>query len=255
MRFRDYAKPATLEEAYQLNQKKSNRILGGGLWMRMADYSFGAAIDLSGLGLDAIEDRGNEISIGCMVTLHELEKSALLDELWGGAAKDAVGSIVGVQFRNCATVGGSIFGRFGFSDVLTLFMALDAEVELYKAGRVNIAEFAAGSWAGDILTHVHVKRRKINVKYLSQRNTKTDFPVLTCAVSEIDGRTNAVIGARPMKAVRITKPDSMDDAQFCEYVKTQAVFGSNMRASAEYRQIIAGVLAKRCLAAIRRAAE
>ena len=36
-----------------------------------------------------------------------------------GAVREAVRHIVGVQFRNCATVGGSIYGRFGFSDVLT----------------------------------------------------------------------------------------------------------------------------------------
>ena len=33
--------------------------------------------------------------------------------------------IVGVQFRNCATIGGSIWGRYGFSDVLTMFLAMD----------------------------------------------------------------------------------------------------------------------------------
>ncbi|MFR6443921.1 MAG: hypothetical protein ACLUPB_15335 [Agathobacter rectalis] len=31
-----------------------------------------------------------------------------------------------MQFRNVATVGGSIWGRFGFSDVMTIFRALGA---------------------------------------------------------------------------------------------------------------------------------
>ena len=48
---------------------------------------------------------------------------------------------MGVQFRNLATVGGSIFGRFGFSDVLTLFLALDAQVELFQRGTVPLEEF------------------------------------------------------------------------------------------------------------------
>ena len=32
MTIREYARPATLEEAWQLNQKKPNRVLGGMLW-------------------------------------------------------------------------------------------------------------------------------------------------------------------------------------------------------------------------------
>lgn len=44
----------------------------------------------------------------------------------GGAVRESLRHIVGVQFRNLATVGGSIFGRFGFSDVLTMFLALDS---------------------------------------------------------------------------------------------------------------------------------
>ena len=56
--------------------------------------------------------------------------------------REAVRSIVGVQFRNLATVGGSIWGRFGFSDVLTLFLALDTRVLLYRAGEISLREFA-----------------------------------------------------------------------------------------------------------------
>lgn len=255
MRYKDYARPSTLEEAWQLNQKKSNRIIGGGLWMRMASYSFGTAIDLSELELDKIEINENEISIGCMTPLHDIEKNEVLNTLWDGAAHEALCSIVGVQFRNCATLGGSIFGRFGFSDVLTLFMALDAEVELYKAGRIKICEFAEGTWKNDILVKVHVPNMRVNIKYLSQRNSKTDFPVLTCAVAENSGKVCAVIGARPMRAVKIELPEGMDDSAFPDYVRENAVFGTNMRASGEYRKIIAGVLVKRGLEAIRRAAK
>lgn len=255
MRYKNYAIPATLEEAWTLNQKKSSRILGGTLWLRMSPLSFSTAIDLSGLGLDRIEDMGSEVRIGCMTSLHDIEVSETINSLCGGAAREALRSIVGVQFRNCATLGGSLYPRFGFSDVLTLFMALDAEVELYKAGRMPICEFAVRSHGRDILTHVIVKKRPMRVCYLSQRNTKTDFPVLTCAVSEIEGRLYACIGARPMRAVRFERAADMKDAEFAEYVQRSATFGGNMRASAEYRRHIAGVLVRRGCAAVRRDAE
>ena len=106
MTIREYARPATLEEAWQLNQKKPNRVLGGMLWLKMEKINVGTAIDLSALGLDTIEETDTEILIGAMATLRDLETNAALNAYTAGAVREAVRHIVGVQFRNCATVGG-----------------------------------------------------------------------------------------------------------------------------------------------------
>ena len=184
MTIREYARPATLEEAWQLNQKKPNRVLGGMLWLKMEKINVGTAIDLSALGLDTIEETDTEILIGAMATLRDLETNAALNAYTAGAVREAVRHIVGVQFRNCATVGGSIYGRFGFSDVLTLFLALDCEVELYRAGRMPLAQFAAMPYDRDILTHICLRKTPgLKVQYQSVRATQTDFPILTCAAA------------------------------------------------------------------------
>ena len=39
----NYKKVESLEEAYELNQKKANRIVGGMMWMRMGDNKIGRA--------------------------------------------------------------------------------------------------------------------------------------------------------------------------------------------------------------------
>ena len=175
---REYARPATLEEAWQLNQKRPNRVLGGMLWLKMEKISVGTAIDLSALGLDTIEETDTEFAIGAMATLRSLETHAALNAATNGAMREAVRHIVGVQFRNCVTVGGSVYGRFGFSDVLTLLLALDCDVELYKAGRMPIAQFAALPYDRDILTHVYIKKTPgLAVHYQSVRATQTDFPM------------------------------------------------------------------------------
>ena len=57
-----------------------------------------------------------------------------------------------------ATVGGSIFGRFGFSDVLTCFLALDTYVELYKGGIVSLKEFVDMPRDNDILVRILIKK-------------------------------------------------------------------------------------------------
>ncbi len=79
MTIREYARPATLEEAWQLNQKKPNRVLGGMLWLKMEKINVGTAIDLSALGLDTIEETDTEILIGAMATLRSLETNAALN--------------------------------------------------------------------------------------------------------------------------------------------------------------------------------
>ena len=75
-----YVKAATLEEAYELNQKRNNAILGGGCWMKMNRRRYQTLIDLSGLGLDKIEKTPDEFVLGAMVTLRQLETSPELKE-------------------------------------------------------------------------------------------------------------------------------------------------------------------------------
>ena len=60
IKIKEYVKVQSLEEAWQLNQKKSSVILGGMLWLKMQNRNVGTAIDLSGLGLDKIEETPEE---------------------------------------------------------------------------------------------------------------------------------------------------------------------------------------------------
>lgn len=128
---KNYVVAENLEQAYELNQKKNNTILGGIAWLKMGNRNIDTAIDLSKLGLDKIEEDEDVFKIGCMCTLRDLEVHKELNSYFNGSITKSLIHIVGVQFRNCATIGGSIYSRFGFSDILTALMALDAYVELY----------------------------------------------------------------------------------------------------------------------------
>ena len=254
MTIREYKRAESLEEAWQLNQKRPNRVLGGMIWLKMENINVGTAIDLSGLGLDTIEETDEGFSIGAMVTLRQLELHPGLAAYTDGAVRESVRHIVGVQLRNLATVGGSIYSRFGFSDVLTMFLALNASVELYKGGVVPLAEYAQRPYDRDILVRVLVPKENARFVYQSVRNSQTDFPVLTCAAAKLaDGSIHAAIGARPGKAVLYTAaPEAGETAEefaarFAAEVKADIKTESNLRGGAEYRRHLAGVLTKRAV--------
>lgn len=256
IQIKQYVKVNSLDEAYELNQKKSNVIIGGMHWLKMSKRMTGTAIDLSGLGLDQIIETDDAFEIGCMVTLRQIERHEGLNTYTNGAVCDAVKDIVGTQFRNTATVGGSIFGRYGFSDVLTVFMAMDTTVVCYKAGEIPLVEFAQMKADRDILVKLIVKKVPLHIKYLAQRHARTDFPILTCAVSDLNGTWRAVVGARPKKATLVEDKESIvtevneeNALSFGKYVSSNLTFESNIRGSAEYRETICAVLVKRALLA------
>ena len=288
-----YVRAESLEEAYDMNQKKGNVILGGMLWLKLQNRRVNTAIDLSGLSLDKIEEIPKDAPevttdigapgmpeamadnstpgtpdgireaaemcggyrIGAMATLRQLEKHEGLNRLTDGAIKDCVRDIVGVQFRNLATVGGSLFGRFGFSDVLTFLMAAGAKAELYHGGIVTVEEFARMPFDRDILTHVIFPGKKQRIGWQSFRNSRTDFSVLNCCVSLEEKETRCCVGARPMKAVCLRDEQGIlkdgitpESARaFGRYVKENVKTGSNLRGSGEYRSMLAETLTRRAL--------
>ena len=123
--------------------------------------------------------------------------------------RDAVKDIVGVQFRNLATVGGSIWGRFGFSDVLTVFLAMDTYVELYQGGRIPLREFVGQKPDQDILVRLVIKKTSGCFSYASVRNQSTDFPVIACAASVVGGEYRLSVGARPGRAMLLLDEEGL----------------------------------------------
>lgn len=250
---KNYIVVQSLEEAYELNQKKNNVILGGTAWLKMGERNIQNAIDLSGLGLNKIEEDDEFIKIGCMCTLRDMEVSNKLNRYFDEAIKESLKYIVGVQFRNCATIGGSIYSRFGFSDILTVLLALDTYVELYKGGIIPLEEYKDMPYDNDILVRVLIRKDNRKVRYLTHRNSATDIPTLACAVSKLDDQWHIVLGARPQKAMKVSgiskllgeKPTKDEIEKVINKVIDEVKFESNMRGSKEYRQLLAKAFIKR----------
>lgn len=255
MKIKEYLKPVSLQEAYNLVKNEQAVVIGGGAFIRLGDREIEKTLDLSNLNLSFVEEKDDEIEIGAMTTLREVECSKILKTEFDGMLSKAVSEIVGVQIRNMATIGGSICGRYGFSDVITPLMALNTYLEFYNLGRVPLEDFLESkSKIEDILVKIIIKKDGRRGKFLSLRNTATDFSILNVAVSRQDNEFKIVVGARPLGAKLskeamefISKVElSEGNAQKAgELAAEHLSFGEDLRASEIYRKELCKALVKR----------
>ena len=119
LRANEFYRASSLEEAYnKFKENPKNAIVGGGLWMKKTGLQYESLIDLSNLGLNQIKEDKSFICVGSMVSLRDFENSPIIYKLFNGVTAFGVREVMGPAFRNVATIGGSIYGRFPFSDVI-----------------------------------------------------------------------------------------------------------------------------------------
>lgn len=250
-------RPAAIEEASEVLMSKGNSaVLGGCAFLRLGSQRIGTAIDLSKLNLNYIKEQAGYIEIGAMATLRDIEINSLLNKHFNGVLKRAVGNVLGVQFRNIATVGASVYSKYGFSDLITPLLALDTEVELSKSGRMPLAEFLDRPYERDILTRLFIRKDERVAVYQSLRTSANDYPVLNTAVSYLNNEWRVIVGARPARGAIAKKAsaelskgltDADDLDRIAGIVSEELSFGTNGRGTAEYRQAMSRVLVKRAV--------
>ncbi len=253
----NYITPATLAEAYDtLQNTKGAVILGGCGYLRLGARKIGTAIDLSGLNISGVTELDSTIEIGSMTTLREIETHPLTESHANGLLKKSVENIVGVQLRSCVTLGGSVSGRYPFSDPITALMALDAELVFHNHGKISLTDFLEGKGLKDILVKIIIPKDRRKAAFESIRKSVTDYAVLNVAVSKIDSQFHIIVGSRPGRATQAleaaeylnTNGLNEDSAIKAGQLAGQELkFGDNPRGSSAYRQAICPVLVKRAL--------
>lgn len=275
---KNYVKVNSIEEAFELNKSRNNVVMGGLMWLKQSKKNINTLIDLSNLNLDKIDENADFIEIGAMVSLRALEKNPILKANFGSYFENALKGIVGVQFRNGATIGGSVYGRYGFSDVITALMALDTHVVIFDGEEkaMPLAKYVSLKKDNSILTKILIKKSATICSYQSMRIISTDFPILSTAISftysETDTKLGSIrisIGARPNIATVVLFENSDTSELLTSYTQDvnnnslesinafvnanisskieELIFGSNLKASKEYRIMLAKALTAKCL--------
>lgn len=249
--------PESLNEAAELlDQYPDITILGGCGFLKLGNRRIARAMDLTNCGVRQIREDAKAIEIGAMATLRQVETDPALRILFNGALPRAAGSIMGVQFRNCATMGASVYSKYGFSDLIPVLLTLNTEVELLRGGRLRLIDFMERPIARDVLTRIFIAKDGRQVSYQNMRNATADFPILNCSVSQLGSDWQVVVGARPARAqlamggskmLSDMSPNQIDIEKVAATVSGEVAFGNNNKASADYRRSLARVLVKRAI--------
>jgi CO/xanthine dehydrogenase FAD-binding subunit len=257
----EYRKPKSAAEAYALlNGEDSAAVIGGGTYLRLSSKRIGTAIDLSDAGLGGIRETDDTIEIGAAVTLGELTRSPIIQNYAGGMIVKAVSGVVGVQLRNLATVGGTVFGRFGFSELITCLLALDCVVSLHQGGGLPIEEFLKAKVRNDILTGIALNKGDVKAAYQVLKYTEGSFPVLAAAAARSEAGTRIAVGARPgVAALAHQAMDFLNNGEAGDEAAREAgriaseevTFGDDRKASAVYRRELCRTLVSRAVAEVR----
>lgn len=258
MKIQQYYRPTSVEDAYQkLIENPKNLLLAGGFWLKKMNQYYDTIIDLSALNLNQIRENEEFVIVGSMVSQRDFENSKIIQYLFNDMAGFAVREVMSVPFRNSATIGGSIMGRYPFSDVLTGLLAMDVTLRFYPKQEMSLTDFL--NYKGklnSLLVDILIKKEKGKGFFKKVKTTALDFPLINIAVSKSD-KYRIVVGSRPMVASlainameylnNLSNPSEEDFVKASEIAINELTFLDSINISKGYRIALAKTYIKRGL--------
>ncbi len=231
----------------------------------------GKLLDISGLeALRHIDVRPRKTSIGAAVTYREVLDHAELGERFP-ILTETVRRIADLQVRNLATVGGGLAHADPASDLPAVMLALGASFTLRAKGRkrtVAATDFFQGAFTtakreDELLTHIVLPSlpRRAGSAYVAVEQQASGYALagaaavvtrsrktVKTAIVALTGVSDHAFLADVSKIVGTHADDAALQAATAELTAGRAVNG-DIHASSEYRAHLAGVVARRALAA------
>lgn len=151
--------PESAAEAYDAYHSTDSAILvAGAQEINKREGHYDLAIHLRNAGLDYIEDRGDEIAIGAMTTMREIETSSLLKELAGGVIVECLKEFGDTGLKSKATIGGLIALKKPASLLIPILLALTTDVLLEGKGRMDLNDYLYCPPMGEMIKEVIIQK-------------------------------------------------------------------------------------------------
>lgn len=264
-----YLRPQTLEEALGALGPDVIPVAGGTDVILHAPAGTRTLLDLSALPLDYIREQDG-FAVGAMTTLTGMLEHPGLATHLDGVLAETLQHVGTSLLRNVATIGGHL-ARGRLSDLVPTLLALDATVSVFDGEEHTLP--LAGYYAGGVnrerllLTEVRVPEAGPDTAagFLKLSRTFFDMALLNCACSvQLDGGRVAacriVVGETPALGASVPAAEelltggTLDDETIAAAASAAAEsieFGTDSRAGAEYRSVLAVVAVRRVLNGIR----
>lgn len=271
-----FYRPRDIREAVRLLDDGGGEgrfVAGGTDLVVQADRSVRFLVDITRLGLSYIRPNAGGWAIGATTTMAELENSPAIRTFAGGILAKAASTCGSVQNRNMATLGGNLVNASPAADTATPLLALDAEVVLQDANgqrTPTLASFFSGphqtALGAALLVEVVIPElpagARVGWSFQKLGRTLSDISLVNaaaglvvdpeCRVQWVRIALGAVAPA-PMRAVNAEKllvgrkleSGAIGEAAAEAAREVRPI--SDIRASAEYRRQMSGVLVKRAL--------
>ena len=277
-RFRpvEYYRPQSLREATDILGKlgKGVRVIAGGTDLLVTKpQGVTSLLDISRLALDYISRDKDAFHIGAATLVREIENAPEFSSGPYRALGEAAGSLATATIRNMATLGGNLCNASPAADLPLPCMALDASVKI--AGprgtrKLSLGDFYTGVnetalEEDELLVEVQIpfaaEEEGTSFQKLRHHQTSVDMAIVNAAtrIFCINGRcefVEIVLGAvaptpiRARSAEALLKGEIMDDGLLNKAAEAAAGESrpiDDLRASADYRKKMIGVLVKRAL--------
>jgi CO/xanthine dehydrogenase FAD-binding subunit len=262
--------PKNIEEFFALAKQEGSMTIAGGTdvvpLLRSDAIEPERLIDISGLGLEYILEKADEIRIGACTRLSVIGSSYAVKAGLAGLC-EAVNMIGSVQTRNLATLGGNVCSGLPSMDSGPPLMCADARLILVSEDgerELGMEEFLRGPRKtavkkGELLREIRVKKTLEHQRFgfvkLGRRKELT-LAVVNAAVSLgiCNGRIceyKASVGACSPTPVRLysleeaMKKGNCGNEEMESLVRRDISPIDDIRASAEYRSKMAAVYVRR----------
>nr|WP_298093987.1 xanthine dehydrogenase family protein subunit M [uncultured Shinella sp.] len=279
MRRFDYHRADTLEQASRLltDLGDDTFLFNGGtdllVEIRERLRRVRNVVDIKGIpGLsDIIYDETRGLTFGALVTVGRLERLALVRERYPNL-RDALASLGSIQVRNRATVVGNVCRASPSADTIPPLIADGAFIHIYSRTNMRVvplAEFFTGPGKtvlakGEIVTGITVppagdNTGKAYIKHGRRKAMELSTVGVAVSLSMDDGVCSDIrialgaVGATVLRApaaeamLRGTRLDAATVKSAADKAMEECTPISNVRASADYRRDMVGVLTGRAI--------
>jgi CO/xanthine dehydrogenase FAD-binding subunit len=269
---RAYRQPEELDAALRLIADGATPVAGAtALYTARAKRNIDL-VDVTRLGLNKIIVEPKRVVIDAGVTFSQVVEASNIPGMEGAVLRKVCRSAASRPLRNMITIGGNIAHLVYWADLPVALLALDASVEVQKAGATTriipiseCIEPGKHPFAGGLITSIIVPLRDGLWGFGYERfcRTEGEYSLGTvCTTFKLgEGKkveqAHIVVGAVQNRPQRITEAETLLNGtvaqpacieRIAERLVASVTFAPNYRASLEYRRSLLTALTRRSVA-------